>query len=496
MMVASSAVSPLCTWLVAACMSSSSENKHFNEFSNYFQYQKKLRRRGNLVALTTNKNRGRIQLSRARDSDEEKSAVATETLIKSKKRRVVVTGLGVVSPLGHDVDEFYGNILQGISGVTQIEAFDSTQFPTRIAGEIKSFSADGFISKKIAKRADKYMLYLIAAGKKALADGKMRDDVMQELDKGKCGIVIGSALGGMKVFSDGVEALRVSHKKMNPFSVPFATTNMGSAILAMDLGWMGPNYSISAACATSNICILNAANHIIRGETDVMLCGGSDSPLIPIGIGGFSACGILSRRNDEPTKASRPWDMQGDGLVIGEGAGVLLLEELEHAKRRGATIYAEFLGGSFTYHTTHPLAHGEGCIRCMETALVESGVDREDINYINAHAASTPAFDLAEYQSIIHLFGQNTELRMNSTKSMIGHLLGAAGAVEAIATIKAIEKGWIHPNINLEHPIQGVDSNVLVGHKKERLVVKVALSNSFGFGGHSSSILFSPCYKN
>ncbi|KAH6831732.1 fatty acid biosynthesis 1 [Perilla frutescens var. hirtella] len=546
-MVVGSVVSPLCTWLVAACMSMSSENKNFNKFSNLFQCQKKLSRsvrRGNLVAVSSkfggfnslmklcrvepceeycnsqrlsssctlfgdnafavlgSKNRGRKQLSKACDSDEEKlvAARAAETKkLKSKKKSVVVTGLGVVSPLGHNVDEFYGNLLEGISGVSQIEGFDSTDFPTRIAGEIKSFSADGLVSPKLAKRADKYMLYLLTAGKKALADGKITDDVMQELDKSKCGVVIGSALGGMKVFGDGVEALRLSHKKMNPFCVPFATTNMGSAILAMDLGWMGPNYSISAACATSNICILSAANHIIRGDTDVMLCGGSDSAIIPIGLRGFSACGILSRRNDEPTKASRPWDMQRDGIVMGEGAGVLLLEELEHAKLRGASIYAEFLGGSFTfdaYHTTDPYAHGRGYTRCIDTALVESGVAREDVNYINAHAASTPTFDFAEYQSIIHSFGENTELRMNSTKSVIGHLLGAAGAVEAIATIKAIETGWVHPNINLEHPDQGVDSNVLVGHKKERLDIKAALSNSFSFAGHNSSIVFSPCYKD
>ncbi|XP_047962164.1 3-oxoacyl-[acyl-carrier-protein] synthase II, chloroplastic-like [Salvia hispanica] len=537
MVVALSLVSPLCTWLVATCLSSSSESKNLDKNSSYFQCQKKVRRR-NLVALSSKKNGGfstlmmefcRIepceefcssralfgvgafadvgsknrrlkQLSRARGSDEEKAVASTETKKpKSKKRRVVVTGLGVVSPLGHNVDEFYGNLLQGISGVSQIESFDTTQFLTRIAGEIKNFSADGFISKKIAKRADKYMLYLLVAGKKALTDGKITDDVMKELDKGKCGILIGSALGGMKVFGDSVEALNVSHKKMNPFCVPFATTNMGSAVLAMELGWMGPTYAISAACATSNICILNAAKHIIRGETDVMLCGGSDSAVIPIGIGGFSACGILSRGNDEPTKASRPWDMQSDGLVIGEGAGVLLLEELEHAKQRGAPIYAEFLGGSFAfdpYYTTDPHAHGESCVRCIETALAESRVDREDINYVNAHAASVPAFDLAEYQSITHLFAQNSELRMNSTKSMTGHLLGAAGAVEAITTIKAIETGWIHPNINLEHPNRGLDSSVLVGHEKERLDVKVALSNSFGFGGPSSSILFAPYYRD
>ncbi|KAF9615054.1 hypothetical protein IFM89_021625 [Coptis chinensis] len=415
----------------------------------------------------------------------------------TKQRRVVVTGTGVVTPLGHDPDVFYNNLLDGASGISEIEAFDCTQFPTRIAGEIKSFSTDGWVAPKLSKRADKFMLYMLTAGKKALADGGITDEVMNELDKARCGVLIGSAMGGMKVFHDAIEALRVSYKKMNPFCVPFATTNMGSAMLAMDLGWMGPNYSISTACATSNFCILNAANHIIRGEADMMLAGGSDAAIIPIGLGGFVACRALSQRNSDPTKASRPWDTTRDGFVMGEGAGVLILEELEHAKKRGAKIYAEFLGGSFTcdaYHMTEPHPEGTGVVLCIEKALAQSGVSREDVNYVNAHATSTPAGDLKEYKALIQCFGQNPELKLNSTKSMIGHLLGAAGAVEAVATVQAIRTGWIHPNVNLESPDEDVDMNVLVGSKKERLDIKVALSNSFGFGGHNSCILFAP-YK-
>ncbi|KAL2503363.1 3-oxoacyl-[acyl-carrier-protein] synthase II [Forsythia ovata] len=413
----------------------------------------------------------------------------------TKQRRVVVTGMGVETPLGHDPDLFYNNLLEGVSGISEIEAFDCSQFPTRIAGEIKSFSTDGWVAPKLSKRMDRFMLYMLTAGKKALADGGITEDVMDEINKARCGVLIGSAMGGMKVFNDAIEALRVSYRKMNPFCVPFATTNMGSAMLAMDLGWMGPNYSISTACATSNFCILNASNHIIRGEADVMLCGGSDAVIIPIGLGGFVACKALSQRNSDPTKASRPWDSNRDGFVMGEGAGVLLLEELEHAKRRGANIYAEFLGGSFTcdaYHMTQPHPEGTGVILCLEKALAQSGVSREDVNYINAHATSTPSGDLQEYRALIHCFGQNPELRVNSTKSMTGHLLGAAGAVEAVATVQAIRTGWVHPNINLENPDDGVDTNVLVGSKKERLDIKVALSNSFGFGGHNSSILFAP----
>uniref|UniRef100_A0A7N0V9T1 beta-ketoacyl-[acyl-carrier-protein] synthase I n=1 Tax=Kalanchoe fedtschenkoi TaxID=63787 RepID=A0A7N0V9T1_KALFE len=415
----------------------------------------------------------------------------------TKQRRVVVTGLGVVSPVGHEPDVFYNNLLEGVSGISEIETFDCTQFPTRIAGEIKEFSTDGWVAPKLSKRMDKFMLYLMTAGKKALVDGGLTGDVMGKLDKTQCGVLIGSAMGGMKVFYDAIVALRVSYKKMNPFCVPFATTNMGSAMLAMDLGWMGPNYSISTACATSNFCILNAANHIIRGEADVMLSGGSDAAVIPIGLGGFVAFRALSQRNADPTRASRPWDSNRDGFVMGEGAGVLLLEELEHAKNRGADIYAEFLGGSFTsdaYHITEPHPEGVGVTLCIENALEDSGVSREDVNYINAHATSTPAGDIKEFQALMRCFGQNSELRVNSTKSMIGHLLGAAGAVEAIATVQAIRTGWVHPNINLEDPDECVDTNVLVGAKKERLEIKAALSNSFGFGGHNSSIIFAP-YK-
>ncbi|XP_065866562.1 3-oxoacyl-[acyl-carrier-protein] synthase II, chloroplastic-like [Euphorbia lathyris] len=427
-------------------------------------------------------------------------AVAVQPKLKKtpliKHRRVVVTGVSVVTSIGQDADTFYNNLLDGVSGISQIQAFDCSQFPTKIAGEIKSFSPNGWISPKLSKRADKFVLYLLTAGKKALADAGIMQQFMNKLDKLRSG-VIGSALGGINIFSNGAEALRVSYKKMNPFCVPFATTNVGSAMLAMDLGWMGPNYSISSACATSNSCILNAANHIIRGETDLMLCGGSDAPIIPIGLGGFVACRTLPQRNTDPTKASRPWDMGRDGFVLGEGAGVLLLEELEHAKERGAKIYAEFLGGSFTsdaYHLTEPHPDGMGVELCMEQALAQSGVSKEDVNYINAHASSTQTGDLREFQALVRCFGRNPELKVNSTKCMIGHLLGASGAVEVVATVKAIETGWIHPNINLENPDKDMDTSILVGARKERMEIKVALSNSFGFGGHNSSILFAP-YK-
>ncbi|KAF5466334.1 hypothetical protein F2P56_016270 [Juglans regia] len=383
------------------------------------------------------------------------NGVITEKKQLVKQRRVVVTGMGVVTPIGDNPDVFYDNLLEGVSGISEIQSFDCSPFPTKIAGEIKYFSPDGWVSPKLSKRADKFTLYSLTAGKKALADAGITEEVLGKLDKNRCGIIIGSALGGMRIFHDAIEALEVSYRKMNPFCIPFATTNIGSAILAMDLGWMGPNYSISTACATSNFCILNASHHIMSGE---------------------------SKR---------------DGFVIGDGAGVLLLEDLEHAKRRGAKIYAEFLGGSVScdaYHVTKPHPDGTGIVVCIEKALANSGVAKEDVNYINAYASSTPMGDLNEYRALIHCFGKNPELKVNSTKSMTGHLLGASGAVEAVATVKAIQAGWVHPNLNLESPDEGMDMNVVVGPRKEPLDIKVALSNSFGFGGHNSSILFAP-YK-
>nr|POE49810.1 3-oxoacyl-[acyl-carrier-protein] synthase ii, chloroplastic [Quercus suber] len=647
-MVASDLASPLHTWLVAACMPVSFEKDHtqrrlsqwtkrkkfvskcINRGGAYFVSNKLTNGSGIQTLISScltfepcndfNNSKGQFTLlasptawTRKQRSMNRPAAHSGKTVVVrpadgvttknkqlTKQRRVVVTGMGVVTPIGDDTDVFYNNLLEGVSGISEIEAFDCAQFPTKIAGEIKSFSTDGWVSPKLSKRADKFTLYLLTAGKKALADAGITEEIIGKLDKRRCGVIIGSALGGMAIFQDAIEALRVSYKKMNPFCIPFTTTNIGSALLAMDLGWMGPIYSISSACATSNFCILNAAHHIITGESDVMLCGGSDAAVLPIGLGGFMACGSLSQRNGEPTKASRPWDINRDGFVIGDGAGVLLLEDLEHAKRRGAKIYAEFLGGSYTcdaYHLTehHPdgsglalciekalaqsglakedvnyvnaygsstprgdlkeyqtlircfgknpenrdgfvigdgagvllledLEHakrrgakiyaeflggsytcdayhltehhpdGSGLALCIEKALAQSGLAKEDVNYVNAYGSSTPRGDLKEYQTLIRCFGKNPELRVNSTKSMTGHLLGASGAVEAIATVKAIQTGWVHPNINLENPDEGMDMNVLVGIKKEPLDIKVALSNSFGFGGHNSSILFAP-YK-
>lgn len=410
-------------------------------------------------------------------------------------RRVVVTGLGVVSPLGHTHTEFYDNLLAGKSGISMIEGFDTKDFTTRFAGEIKQLDGTGYISKKFEKRVDKCIKYIMVAGKKALEDAKLPADSPQlkDLDRMRCGTLIGTAMGGMTSFANAVEALELqSYRKMNPFCIPFAITNMGGAMLAMDVGFMGPNYSISTACATGNYCIMSAADHIKRGDADLMLAGAGDAAIIPSGIGGFIACKALSKRNDDPASASRPWDTERDGFVMGEGAAVLVLEEYEHAKARGAPIYAEYVGGAVTcdaHHMTEPQPEGKGVILCLERALANSGLSPSDVNYVNAHATSTQAGDMAEYRALNKVLG-HSELRMNSTKSMIGHLLGGAGAVEAVATIKAIQTGWLHPTINLHSPEPGVDPVRVVAGSKQHHPVKVALSNSFGFGGHNSCILF------
>ncbi|KAI7838733.1 hypothetical protein COHA_007529 [Chlorella ohadii] len=390
-----------------------------------------------------------------------------------------------------------------------IEGWDTAEYSTRFAGQIKDFNSDGLVVKKWDKRIDNVMRYMIVAGKKALADAGLpwEGPELKDLDRSRCGILIGTAMGGMDTFATAVESLCTSFKKMNPFCIPFAIQNMGGAMLAMDLGFMGPNYPIATACATGNFCIMRraghwggaghmagfaAAEHIKRGEADLMLAGGSEAVVIPSAIGGFIACKALSKRNEDPQAASRPWDRDRDGFVMGEGAGVLVLESLEHAQARGATILAEYVGGAFTcdaHHMTEPQPQGKGVILCIERALQATGVAPEQVGYVNAHGTSTPAGDMAEYRAITTALPHKS-LKINSTKSMIGHLLGAAGAVEAVATIQALRTGFLHPNLNLDNPEEEADTNILVGKEKQAADIDVALSNSFGFGGHNSCLMF------
>ncbi|KAJ4792728.1 3-oxoacyl-[acyl-carrier-protein] synthase [Rhynchospora pubera] len=413
------------------------------------------------------------------------------------KKRIVITGMGIASVFGNDVDKYYDSLLEGENGIDVIDRFDISTFPTKFAGQIRNFSTEGYIDGKNDRRLDNCWRYGIVGGKKALENAGLglQTEAFKKLNKERAGVLLGTGIGGMATFSDGIEALiGKGVRKMSPFFIPYIITNMGSALLGIDIGFMGPNYSISTACATSNYCFHSAANHIRRGESDIILAGGTDAVITACGMGGFSACRALSTRNDDPKTASRPWDIDRDGFVMGEGAGVLVMESLEHAMKRDAPIIAEYLGGGVTcdaYHMTEPRSDGLGVSSCIKQSLENAGVAPEEVNYINPHATSTPLGDLAEVNAIKKVFKNTSEIKMNGTKSMIGHCLGAAGALEAIATIKAITTGWLHPTINQFNIEPSVEIDT-VPNKKKQHEVNVAISNSFGFGGHNSVVVFAP----
>ncbi|XP_051137457.1 3-oxoacyl-[acyl-carrier-protein] synthase I, chloroplastic-like [Andrographis paniculata] len=412
------------------------------------------------------------------------------------KKRIVITGMGLVSAFGSDVDTFYNKLLEGASGIVPIDRFDASEYSVRFAGQVSGFSSNGYIDGKNDRRLDDCWRYCLVAGKKALDDANLGKNMLETMeDKSRIGVLVGSGIGGMSTYSAGVETLvQKGHKKMSPFFIPYATTNMGSALLAIDTGCMGPNYSISTACATANHCVFNAANHIKRGDADVMVAGGVEAAINPAAVGGFIACRALSQRNNDPQKASRPWDKMRDGFVIGEGAGILVMESLEHALRREANIIAEYLGGAVTcdaYHITDPRPDGLGVSACIIKSLYDAGVSPEEVNYINAHATSTPTGDLAEVNAINKVFKNTSQMKMNATKSIIGHALGASGGLEAIATIKAIKTGWLHPTINQVELEPEVTIDTVPNVKKQH-EVNVAISNSFGFGGHNSVVVFAP----
>jgi len=406
--------------------------------------------------------------------------------------------MGIVSCFGTDVDQFYQSLLEGKSGITPIDQFPCEDYPTRFAGSVQGFEVGDYMDKKQARRVDPFIRYTMVAGKKALESADLMGEGLEKLDKARCGVLVGSGMGGMSIFFEGNKTLfDKGFKRITPFFVPYIITNMGSGLLAIDLGFTGPTYSISTACATANYSIVSAAQHIERGDADLMVCGGSEAPINPIGVAGFVVMKALSERNDDMTGASRPWDKSRDGFVVGEGAGVLVLEEYEHAKKRGATILAEYLGGAVStdaYHITSPREDGSGVASCIETAIKDANIDKKDINYINAHATATSVGDLCEVRGIRTVFGdQVKEMKMNATKSMTGHCLGAAGGVEAIATIKAIQTKKLHPNLNLKDPEDELEGFNIVGDKAEDFEVNMGISNSFGFGGHNSVVIFGPC---
>lgn len=406
-------------------------------------------------------------------------------------RRVVVTGLGAVCPVGNTVPEAWQNIVAGKSGIGPIEAFDATLFSTRISGAVRNFEVEQYISAKEARKMDPFIHYGMAAGIQAI------DDAGVEITDANCrriGLAIGSGIGGLPGIEKGYQAfLDGGPRKISPFFVPSNIINMISGNLSIKYGIRGPNYALVSACSTGAHCIGIAARQIERGDVDVMIAGGSEFATSPTGIGGFASARALSTRNDDPTRASRPWDRDRDGFVLSDGAGVVVLEEYEHARRRGARIYAELAGfgmNSDAFHMTSPSPNGEGAAECMGLALADGKLNLSDVQYINAHGTSTPAGDKAETDAVKRLFGDHAyRIAMSSTKSMVGHMLGAAGGVEAVFAILALRDQVAPPTINLENPDPECDLDYVPNTARE-MKLDVVLSNSFGFGGTNATLAF------
>ena len=408
------------------------------------------------------------------------------------KRKVVVTGLGIVSPVGNTVSSAWENIISGKSGITRITRFDASNFTSQIAGEVKDFDIQQYLSAKEARRMDTFIHYGMAAGIQAVKDAGI-DDVGQ-LNPEQIGVNIGSGIGGLPMIENTDIAYHAGGpRKISPFFIPSTIINMIAGNLSIMFGYKGPNIAIVTACTTATHSIGNSARMIEYGDADVMVCGGAESCVTPLAIGGFAAARALSAHNSDPESASRPWDIDRDGFVLGEGAGVLVLEELEHAKRRGAKIYAELAGFGMSadaYHMTAPSDDGEGAARCMSNALKNAGINTTEVDYINAHGTSTPLGDIAETIAVKRCFGDYaSKLAVNSTKSMTGHLLGAAGGIEALFSVLAIHHQIAPPTINLINQDPQCDLDY-IPNTARTMDIKVALSNSFGFGGTNGTLVF------
>ena len=411
-------------------------------------------------------------------------------MIERLTRRVVVTGMGLVTPLGTGLEKTWKALCAGKSGIARITRFDPTNYPCQIAGEVPDFDPAAFIEKKEIKKMDTFIHYAVGAAQMAVDDAGLKVTV-ENADR--VGVYIGAGIGGLPAIEHYHKILlEKGPDRVSPFFIPMVIINLASGQVAIRLGARGPNSCAVTACATGNHCIGDAFRLIQRGDADVMLAGGAEATITPLAVAGFSAARALSRRNDDPTRASRPFDRDRDGFVLGEGAGVLVLEALETARRRGARIYGEVVGYAMTsdaYHITAPPEGGEGAVRCMELAIKDAGVSKDEIGYINAHATSTIA-DKVETQAIKRVFGERAyRIPVSSTKSMTGHLLGAAGGVEAVFSILAIHRGVVPPTINLEHPDPECDLDYVPERAREA-TVKVVLSNSFGFGGVNACLLF------
>ena len=407
------------------------------------------------------------------------------------RRRVVVTGVGMLSPLGVDVPGSWQGVLAGRSGIGIIEHVDLSAHGTRFGGSVKGFEAQQNLSANEPRKLGPLIQYGLAASFQAVRDSGLE---ITDANRERVGVAMGSGIGGLtNIESNSVVLNQQGPRRISPFLVPGSIINMISGFLSIHLGAQGPNYAIATACTTGTHCIGMAARNIAYGEADVMIAGGSEMATCGLGIGGFGAARALSTRNDDPQGASRPWDKGRDGFVLSDGAGAMVLEELEHAKARGATIYAELIGFGMSgdaYHMTSPPADGAGAARCMANAVRDSGLNLEQIHYINAHGTSTPAGDIAEAAAVKSVFGEHAyKLCVSSTKSMTGHLLGAAGAVEAIFSVLAIRDQVAPPTINLDDPDEGCDLD-FVAHQAKPMKIDAVLSNSFGFGGTNGSLVF------
>lgn len=407
------------------------------------------------------------------------------------RRRVVVTGMGMLSPLGTDVESSWAGVLAGRSGIAPLEHMDLSAYSTRFGGAVKGFDVEQYLSAKEARKLDLFIQYGLAASFQAVKHSGIE---VTDANRERIGVAMGSGIGGLTNIENNCRSLHEQGpRRISPFFVPGSIINMISGFLSIHLGIQGPNYAVATACTTGTHCIGMAARNIAYGEVDVMVAGGAEMAACGLGIGGFAAARALSTRNDDPTRASRPWDKDRDGFVLSDGAGALVLEELEHAKARGATIYAELVGFGMSgdaYHMTAPPEDGAGAARCVRNALRDAGLNADAVDYINAHGTSTPAGDVAEIAAIKSVFGEHAyQLSVSSTKSMTGHLLGAAGAVEAIFSILAIRDQVAPPTINLDEPSEGCDLD-LVAHQAKPRAIQTVLSNSFGFGGTNGSLIF------
>ncbi|GJQ06841.1 3-oxoacyl-[acyl-carrier-protein] synthase 2 [Capnocytophaga cynodegmi] len=411
-----------------------------------------------------------------------------------KTRRVVVTGLGALTPIGNNVEQYWENLIAGISGAAAITHFDASKFKTKFACEVKNFKVEDFLDRKEARKLDKFAQYALVASDEAIKDAKINPET---IDKDRVGVIWGSGIGGLETFQEEVINFTKGDgtPRFNPFFIPKMIADIASGMISIRYGYRGPNFTTVSACASAANAMIDALNYIRLGHADVIISGGSEAAVTVAGMGGFNALHALSTRNDDPAKASRPFDANRDGFVLGEGAAAIVLEEYEHAIARGATIYCEFAGGGLSadaHHMTAPHPEGLGAKNVMLNCLRDAGIQAEEVDTINLHGTSTPLGDIAESKAVLEVFGQHAyNINLNSTKSMTGHLLGAAGAVEAVASILSVKHGIIPPTINFETPDEQIDPKLnFTFNKAQKRDVKVAMSNTFGFGGHNACLLF------